>query len=470
MPPLGGPRQKESRGGLVVAIVVVLALLVGGYFGWKQYLKHAAAERARQAELLRQQQEEEARRRAELEALGKKKPVEAPKPVVEAPKPPPPKPKKSEAELWQEEVVARKAALAAVEAARGKAGKPLGGLGGIKFGSVLEAAPVRWGTVRDGLDAANVTSNGVTFAVYGPKFAKSFLSFGAQPLVWVTPKTHRVCRIEIARPVKTAAGSVHDAETQKALDALKTRFACDPIAVSPLRPERLGCEYVFPLGETTVKVGEYGGTLKLTAQSETVLREALAESETVRQETAKASVEDEKLLDSKRYPHRPIDMQKYPGVKFKEGTPKSFCGVVFGSQPPESVPVVNPKNGEKGFFLDYEKANCRPFLWFDRGKAEIDRWRGGVFAVNLYCEGGAGGLDDRDLFARARAELDAHYQVKAEEKKGTGEYPTLKWTIADLVVTLGPDERGGFYLRAEQQVLASLSRVDPAQARARRRK
>ena len=94
----------------------------------------------------------------------------------------------------------------------------------------------------------------------------------------------------------------------------------------------------------------------------------------------------------------------------------------------------------------------------------MDSKRGGVFAVTLFSEGGSGGLDDADYFASVRTALSEHYKVTPEEKKAAeGErFPQLVYRIGDLVVVFGPDARGGFRLRAENEVLAALAQEDAA--------
>lgn len=450
----------SKRGGSAIAfIIALLALSVGGFFVWREFDRRQKIKAARAAEYQRQLEEQ---RRREAEAAAKTKPKDEKKDdeekidLFEAPKL---APKKTPEELWAEELAARKAAQEAVEAARAKATKPLTGLGGIKFGVPIEAAPVRWGTVQRAEDGASVGTNGVTFAVYGPKFKKSFLSFGAQPLVWVTPKTHKAYRIEISRPIKKAPDSPHDAETAKAVEALQKRFECEPIQTIRSLPDRPGCEYVFPLQDATVKVIEAGGLLTLAIESESVRREALAESETARQErlaTAGAAAR----LEKTRYPRGP--MGKYPRMHFNEATPKSFCGVTFGTLPPENALLANPQKGEKGFFLDYEKANGRAFDGFDHGKADIDPVRRGVFAVNLHSEGGTEGLDDKEYFKSVRAALADFYKVEPTEKKGVGDYPELTYVVGDLTITLGAEEQSGFFLRAVHGPLAELAHKVPA--------
>ena len=76
-------------------------------------------------------------------------------------------------------------------------------------------------------------------------------------------------------------------------------------------------------------------------------------------------------------------------------------------------------------------------------------------------EGGAGGLDDRDYYARVRNTLAEHYKVKPLVEGDTNDFPRLTFTIGDVTIRLAPGERGGFSLRAENSVLAALAQRDP---------
>ena len=323
---------------------------------------------------------------------------------------------------------------------------------------------MRWGTVLDDDAGGSVAARGAAFAVYGPTLKKPFMSLGARPLVWVTPKTRRPYRIEFARALAPKPGRLHDAETTNLVAFLSKRFSAEPFATLPLDPDVAGCEYVFPMGSATVTVAESGERLVFSVEREDLRAEALAESEALRTAEKKVAAEDGEALASRRYPRRPVDKKLYAGVRFKDETPRAFCGVVLPSRPPESATLVVPQKGPKGFFLDYEWAKCRPFRGFTRGRADVDSKRGGVFAVTLFSGGGSGGLDDADYFASVRTALSEHYKVTPEEKKAAeGErFPQLVYRIGDLVVVFGPDARGGFRLRAENEVLAALAQEDAA--------
>ena len=60
-----------------------------------------------------------------------------------------------------------------------------------------------------------------------------------------------------------------------------------------------------------------------------------------------------------------------------------------------------------------------------------------------------------------KASLSEHYKVTPVEKKGDGMFPDLAYQVGDLVVTFGPDPRGGFYLNAVNVVLAAMASTPP---------
>lgn len=473
--PMGAPLSNKppKRKGSVIPVILVLAIVgVVGFFGWKEFDKRQKAKRAREAEYYRLLAEKEAREKAEAEAANKKPEEKKPEvaAVVEEKKPGPVVKKKSAMEIWQEREAIRKDVLAKIAEARKKPdARPLNGFAGIRFNEPLkDGSAVRWGTVLDNDAGDSVAKRGASFAVYGPTLKKPFMTLGSNPLVWVTPKTRRPYRIEFTRPLALKPGMLHEAETTNVVAFLSARFKSDPFVTLPLDPEVKGCEYIYPMGPATVRVAEDGDMLTFSVEREDVRAEALAESEELRTAGKGVAEEDGKALDSKRYPHRPVDTRKYPGVKFKEETPRSFCGIVFASPPPESATVVVPQQGPKGFFLDYEWAKCRPFRGFSRGRADIDSWRGGVYGVTLFSEGGYGGLDDREYYESVKTALSGHYKVEPTEKKGEGELPQLTYKIGELTVTFGPDSRGGFLLRAENDILAELAKQEPAARKNRR--
>ena len=448
-----GPKR---RGSPLPVILVLLVLGSGGYFGWKAFESRQAAKRAKEAEYQRWLAERERLRNQPEPETNVVKKVE----VKEVkPEPPPEPPKKTEAEMLREEEALSKAVWAQIEEARKKnEAQPMGGFAGIRFGEpIASGAPVKWGTALEEEAGDSVSSRGVAFAVYGPKLKKPFMSLGTSPLVWVTPKTRSPYRIEFSRALATKGDTKHDPETTNLVALLQTKFKSEPFAPRPSVPGRAGCEFVFPMGVTTVIVGEYGGQLKFSVERSDLKEQAKSETDTLRQEKRVVS-EDGAVLDSKRYPNRGIDRKKYRGVRLKDETPRAFCGIVFASAPPETARVVVPQKGPKGFFLDYGMAKCRPFRGFGYGRADIDPMRGGVYAVHLTSEGGTEGQDDKDYYESVKAALSGHYKVVPSEKKGDSAFPELTYKIGDLTVTFGPDPRGGFYLNAENQVLAAMAK------------
>ena len=459
---MAAPSHSTSRrGSALPAVLVVIILCVIGFFGWKAYESRQAAKRAQQEEYRRKLAERDRLLFAGVSETNEVKKAEV---VVEAPpiELPPEPPKKSEAEVLREEEAHRKAVWAQIEEARKKSdAKPLESFAGIRFGEPFAAgAPVKWGTAFEESAGDSVTARGVAFAVYGPKPTKPF---GTKPLVWVTPKERRPYRIEFSRPLAAKAATKHDPETTNLVAQIQSRFKVEPFTPRPCVPGRAGCEFVFPLGATTVTIGEYDGNLRFSVEREDIRESARAETESLRQDMSVVSADGERL-DSKRYPNGGLDLKKYRGLRFKDGTPPSFCGVVFGSAPSENTTVQVPQKGAKGFFLDYRMAKCPPFRGFVYGRADIDPVRNGVYAVHLSSEGGAYGQDDKDYYESVKNSPSQQYKVTPAEKKGEGEFPELAYQVGDLTVTFGPDPRGGFYLHAVNGVLAALASAPPPAA------
>ncbi len=458
--PLSNTGPKQRRGSPIPFLLALAFLGAAGYFGWREYDKRSKARAAREAEYYRQLAEKEAREKAEAEAAARaKEPKQKAVEVVEEKKPKGP-PKKSAMEIWQARETVRKEVLAKIaEARKTPPEKPLNGFAGIRFDEPLkDGSAVRWGTVLDGDAGASVAARGAAFAVYGPTLKKPFMTLGTNPLVWVTPKTRQPYRIEFSRPLKPKTGELHEAETTNLVAFLAKRFKVEPFVPLPIDPEVKGCEYVFPMGNATVSVAESDDRLIFSVEREDIRDAALKESEALRAAEKQVAEEDGKALDSKRYPRRPIDKKQYFGVKLKDETPRSFCGIVFASTPPENAKIIVPMEGPKGFFLDYEMAKCRPFRGFSRGRADIDSERGGIYAVTLFSAGGTEGLDDREYFESVRAALSGHYKVEPTEKKGEGEFPQLTYRVGELTITFGSDPRGGFLMRAENEVLAKMAK------------
>jgi len=458
----------------------LLVLGAGGYFGWKAFSDYQADKRRKQEAILAENERIRANRErlAEADSEPKAKVVADVDKDERAPDLQPEPPKKTESEILREEEAFRKKVWAEIEEARkGGDAKSFPSFAGIRFGEPLvpgatldqvSSKIVKWGTALKESEGDSVAERGAAFAVYGPKLAKPFMSFGKSPLVWVTPKERRPYRIEFSRPLVLKADK-HDPGTTNLVAALQKRFKVDPFAPRPSVPGRAGCEYVFPIGTTTVTVGEYGGVLRFSVEREDVRDAARAETEALRKEKSQISA-DGALLDSRRYPNGGFDRARYRGMKpFREGTPPAFCGVVFGSMPAETDTVVVPQNGPKGFFLNYAMAKCTPFRGFAYGRADVDPVRGGVYAVHLTSEGGTEGLDDKDYYESVKASLSGHYKVAPTERKGEGEFPELTYQIGDLTIVFGPDPRGGFSMYAENAVLASLARTSPAAPNIRKR-
>lgn len=455
--------------------IIVVLLVVGGagYGIWHVVSAYRAKEAARREEVRKHNErvraereakaraEREARERAEREAAERNRQKPPEEVVVEKPK----APEKSETEILLEDAKARAEMLAKIAEERKKpVAKALNGFGGVRFGEPLakSGAPVKWGTVLDAGDS--VAARGAAFAVKGPRLDKPLFSLGATPLVWVTPKTRKPYRIEFGRPMALKDGAKHDPETTNLVAFISQRYGCAPFVLGPNRPERKGCEYVFPIGAGTITIVERGSDLTFSLEREDLKQEALAEAETLRKEEMEVSEADDKALDSTRYPHPEIDRRKYPGVRLKDETPRAFCGIVFASAPPESAKLIIPQKGDRGFFLDYARTKCRPFRGFTRGRADVDPYRGGVFAVRLFSEGGEDGLNDREYYESVKAALSRHYKVEPKEKKGELDLPELTFTVGDLDIVFGPDVRGGFYLNAKNQVLAQMAATDPSES------
>ena len=468
----------SRRGSALPAILVVIVLGVVGYFGWTAFVKYREKKDREQEEIRARNREINARNEEKRRVKPDDKPeTDAVEKVVEDESKlemPPEPPKKPEAEILREEEAHRKTVWAQIEEARKKGDAPLwDSFVGVKFGvpdqPFLSARPVKWGTAFEESAGDSVAARGVAFAVYGPNSIKSF---GTKPLVWVTPQTRRPYRVEFSRPLVPNSATKHDSETTNLVariqsnlsnyvEKVHSQFKVELFTPRPCVPGRAGCEFVFPMGTTTWTVGEYDGALRLSVEREDIRKEALAETEALRQRMSSVSADGE-LLDSRRYPNGGVDPKNYRGVRFRDGTPSSFCGIVFKSAPAENTTIQVPQKGAKGFFLDYRMAKCPPFRGFVYGRADIDSVRGGVYAIHLSSEGGVYGQDDKDYYETVKASLSAHYKVTPSEKKGEGEFPELTYQIGDLTVTFGSDPRGGFFLNAENGVLAALANTPPS--------
>lgn len=451
------PKKKSSP----VPLLLLLTLLgAGGYFGWKAYADRQAAARARAEAYRRELAEQERRRQEELAAEEAARNKKAVKKAADAVRPEQPRVvEKTEADWLREEESRRKAVWLEIVAAQTNApAKPVNGFAGIRFDAPLaDGGAVCWGTVLPNGAGESVEARGAAFAVYGPKLKKPFLSLGTQPLAWVTPKTRRPFRVEFKRPIKRSAGALHDPETTNLVAFLEKRFSCRAYAPQPANPARPGCEYVIPVGPALLHVMERDGLLSFSVERTDLMEVARQEAAQLRQERTRVADADQ-ILNSTRYPRGKIDLSKYPKIRLKEGTPRAFCGIVFSAPPPENARLFNPQKGAKGFYLDYERAKIPSFAGFRYGKAEYDERRGGVFAVRLISDGGREGQSDADYFASVRGTLSERYGVKPTETKTDLGFPVLTYQVGDVLITFGPDPRGGFFLNAENSVLAALAR------------
>ena len=438
---------KGSSGCLIPAILVLLAAAGLGYFLYTHpdFLDRFLPRRHADVKIFD----------PSLELDNQPKPVETN--VVEvvetnAPALPPEPPPKTMAELRAEANTAQEALDREIEKARqASAGHELPAFAGVRFGDALKGPTISL--------VSGTAKNGESFFSYlmnGPVLKTPFRKFGTQPLVHVTPKTRRIYRIEFSQNIVRTPGWKYNPETTNLVEMLSNKLGCQPFALDADQYPLGNHEFVFPMGETTLTVGEYGGEqLKLIVEHNGLREAACAESADIRK-AALAKASGSKALFSDKYPN--AGMVKFGRARMKNGTPKAFGGIVFGSLPPFSAKMAAPPSSTsaKGFYIDYRKApKCRPFLNFDRGKAETSSINGAVIAVNLYCDSPDNGLTDAEYFAQIRSVLDQECKVKPETK-GDGPEQELVYTVGSLEITLGPDPCGGFRLRAVNTVLKEL--------------
>ena len=446
--------SSEGGGGKTWLLVLLILLIFGGAIGTYVYLHGLKKEPP-----------------PEVEAPPPPKPVEqpkAPEPPPEPekpaePEPPPPPPKKSIAELKAEADAAQKELDAKIaEARKASVGKELPGFGGAKFGTPVKGVPIALEKLPG---EAGVAEGGYGYSMRGPKLKSPFRAFGDQPVVWVTPKTYQIFRIEFSRPlnraigpfskdVNHAPGTMPDPDTTNLVADLAAKLHREPFALDPEKFPLGRREYVFPFGATTLVVSEPGGDMqKLVIENEGMFDQVRAESDEVRKSELKRKVKD-KWLSSDKYPNG--GQVKLSSVRLKKGTIRKFCGLSFGALPPYGAKVSRPAKGDCAFFIDYRKAKCRPFMNFEHGRAEIGRSNGAIVAIDLHSDGAYDGLTDAEFFAKARKAIEDHYEAKPRETKGEEPTPTLVYGLGDVDLTLGPDPQGGFRLRAENAVLKAL--------------
>lgn len=378
------------------------------------------------------------------------RPKETPKPaetnVVEEPVEPPPPPKKSVSELKAEADGAQRALDLEIDRARQSSGKTLMSFGGIRFGDAMTASAISLeGLPSDG----GASEEGLCHRLLGPKQGKSLCGLGNQPEVFVTPQTRRAFRIEFSRSIERKPGWPVNAATTNLVETLAGKMKRRPFALD-LEKYPLGeRKYVFVAGETTLTVRECGGErLKLIVEHGGLRKAAQEETAAFRKERMDGSV-DTKALTSDAYPNS--GMVKFGRVRTKNGTPKAFCGIVFGSLPPYSAKMAAPASSTdpKGFFIDYRKAaKCRPFMNFDHGKAAVSAINGAVTSVTLYSNGPEDGMTAEDYLAKVRGALERKFKAKPVRTSGEGALQEVAYAVGSLEITLGPDPRGGFVLRA----------------------
>ena len=230
------------------------------------------------------------------------KPVEQPKvpeppPEPEKPaepEPPPPPPKKTAMELKAEADAAQKELDEKIAAARKETvGKELPGFAGAKFGERVKGVPIG----REKLPGADgIAAGGYGYKMRGPKLKSAFRSFGDQPIVWVTPKTYQIYRIEFSRALNRAIGpfskdlnrapgTMPDPDTTNLVASLAKKLHRDPFALDPEKYPLGRREYVFPFGSTTLTVSEPGGDMQLlVVENEGMFDQVRKESEEERKE------------------------------------------------------------------------------------------------------------------------------------------------------------------------------------------
>ena len=98
---------------------------------------------------------------------------------------------------------AQKALDQEIAKARAADAKSLPGFAGIRFGNVMDGDVISLERLPD---YEKHGDEGLCCQMFGPKLAKALNRFGTQPMVYVTPKTHKVFRIEFSRPIERKPG------------------------------------------------------------------------------------------------------------------------------------------------------------------------------------------------------------------------------------------------------------------------
>jgi len=443
--------EKSSIGCLLPTLLLVALVCGAGYF----------AHRKGYVDFNRILEKIGPKRHADVQiidpSIGLDERKETPKPVEPAitnvviePLEPPPPPPKTATELKSEADAAQKDLDAEIAKARATSGKPLTSFAGIKFGDEMKGPPI---SLEPLSDAGGTNGNGCCYLMFGPKLPSAFRQFGKQPFVHVTPETRKIFRIEFSRKISRQPGWKFNPETTNLVETLATKIKRQPFSLDIEKYPLANHEFVFPIGETTLTVGEYGGELlKLVVEHAGLKDLALRESAAFHEE-ALAKTTLTKTLAADTYPNS--GMVKFGRVRMKKGTPKAFCGVVFGSLPPYSAQIAAPASSTDptGFFIDYRKSKCKPFMNFDHGKVELSVLNGSAIAVRLFSNGPQDGLTSAEFFDRARKAIEHKFKVQPSATKGEGPIQDLTYAVGSLEIALGPDPAGGFRLSAVNTTL-----------------
>lgn len=322
------------------------------------------------------------------------------------------------------------------------ASRTLKSLGGIVFGATVGNRPIVDRSLIE--DGETLAACGVAYGIRSLPLGKTFSAFDNRPFLWVTPKTFRVFKIEF-EGVPSDRPEVAEMEL---VTALKKRFSVDPVKLP-------GARHVFRLGETSVEIGVVDGHLKLVAEHAGLREEAKRESVEVR----RMKIEDVgggRRLDDGDYPNGgPADLK---GVKFRAGTPNAFCGFVFGTLAPLGGERKDHGHGHRYFHVNYGGLKKGAFKGFSVGRAETCWGNGGLYAVTLLSSGSQEELDDREYLANLRDTVARHYGVEPVAQPDENGRPRFLYRLGDVEVIVGVDPKGGFFLHAENTVLASVSR------------
>jgi len=447
--------EKRSIGCLLPSLLFIVAVVVLGFFAQRQ----GYVDFRKILEKFGPKQHQDAEIIDPSLHIDDQKPQPKPEPepvvtnVVFEPIEPPPPPKKTATELKAEADAAQKALDLDIAKARETSGKSLPSFAGIKFGDVLKDPPI---SLEPLVDDRGTNGNGFCYLMFGPRLAASFRKFGNQPTVCVTPLTRKIFRIEFAQKIDRQPGWKLNPETTNLVATLSAKISRKPFSLDVEEYPLSNHEFVFPIGETTMTVGEYGGEqLKLVIEHAGLRSLAVEESAGFRKEVlAKKTLT--KPLSADTYPNS--GMAKFGHIRMKKGTPKAFCGIVFGSLPPYSATVTTPASSADptAFFIDYRKSKCKPFMNFDHGKAELSTINGSVLAVHLFSNSPDEGLTSEEHFDRARQAIEHKFETKPASAKGDGHLQELTYAVGSLEITLGPDPAGGFRLSAVNTTLKKV--------------